>query len=274
MEVFRPGHPRHGVRGPLAARCPLRIDGTLGRDSRSLASRAIRLLGRNPPARESALRMTPAGLEPAIPGSVGRCLIHWATGPSEKLPWREQEARPAPGLRCFMPARASAASARPQCSWESSREARGEGRGKRGPLPPDRRIAQEAKRAASPGGKSLRRAKQLLTAVGFEPTQLALVELESTPLDHSGKLSCWGRRPRNAPRSPTISGSRRSVAATTVGASPRHFRVAANFALRRGSPLRRFAAPNNRLLFSVLRTSLQPRPRRAAPVRCIHRSHS
>ena len=24
---------------------------------------------------------TPAGLEPAIPGSVGRCLIHWATGP-------------------------------------------------------------------------------------------------------------------------------------------------------------------------------------------------
>ena len=27
--------------------------------------------------------MTPAGLEPAIPGSVGRCLIHWATGPSD-----------------------------------------------------------------------------------------------------------------------------------------------------------------------------------------------
>ena len=26
--------------------------------------------------------------------------------------------------------------------------------------------------------------------MGFEPTQLALVELESTPLDHSGKLSC------------------------------------------------------------------------------------
>ena len=25
--------------------------------------------------------MTPAGLEPAIPDSVGRCLIHWATGP-------------------------------------------------------------------------------------------------------------------------------------------------------------------------------------------------
>ena len=34
-----------------------------------------------------------------------------------------------------------------------------------------------------------RRAISKLTAVGFEPTQLALVELESTPLDHSGKLS-------------------------------------------------------------------------------------
>ena len=28
-----------------------------------------------------------------------------------------------------------------------------------------------------------------LTAMGFEPMQIALVELESTPLDHSGKLS-------------------------------------------------------------------------------------
>ena len=28
-----------------------------------------------------------------------------------------------------------------------------------------------------------------LTPVGFEPTQLALVGLESTPLDHSGKVS-------------------------------------------------------------------------------------
>lgn len=27
-------------------------------------------------------QMTPVGLEPTIPGSVGRCLIHWATGPS------------------------------------------------------------------------------------------------------------------------------------------------------------------------------------------------
>ena len=26
-------------------------------------------------------KMNPVGLEPTIPGSVGRCLIHWATGP-------------------------------------------------------------------------------------------------------------------------------------------------------------------------------------------------
>ena len=25
--------------------------------------------------------MTPVGLEPTIPGSAGRCLIYWATGP-------------------------------------------------------------------------------------------------------------------------------------------------------------------------------------------------
>ena len=30
------------------------------------------------------LAMTPAGLKPAIPGSVSRCLIHWATGPLAK----------------------------------------------------------------------------------------------------------------------------------------------------------------------------------------------
>ena len=33
----------------------------------------------------------------------------------------------------------------------------------------------------------------VVTPVGFEPTQLALVELESTPLDHSGKLSLVSR---------------------------------------------------------------------------------
>ena len=36
--------------------------------------------GRLPLARNR--EMTPAGLEPAVPGSIGRCLIHWATGPS------------------------------------------------------------------------------------------------------------------------------------------------------------------------------------------------
>ena len=30
---------------------------------------------------------------------------------------------------------------------------------------------------------------ETVTPVGFEPTQLALVELESTPSDHSGKVS-------------------------------------------------------------------------------------
>ena len=35
-----------------------------------------------------------------------------------------------------------------------------------------------------------------LTAMGFEPMQIALVELESTPLDHSGKLSDWDTAPR------------------------------------------------------------------------------
>ena len=37
-----------------------------------------------------------------------------------------------------------------------------------------------------------------MTAVGFEPTQLALVELESTPLDHSGKLSLSPCHPSHA----------------------------------------------------------------------------
>ena len=41
--------------------------------------------------------MTPVGLEPTIPGSVGRCLIHWATGPSarceELLPDAEAKSR-------------------------------------------------------------------------------------------------------------------------------------------------------------------------------------
>ena len=31
-------------------------------------------------------------------------------------------------------------------------------------------------------------ASAVMTPVGFEPTQLALVEFESTPLDHSGKV--------------------------------------------------------------------------------------
>ena len=38
-------------------------------------------------------------------------------------------------------------------------------------------------------GVSKKKPNMKLTPVGFEPTQLALVELESTPLDHSGKVS-------------------------------------------------------------------------------------
>ena len=43
--------------------------------------------------------------------------------------------------------------------------------------------------AAVPHRLTLRTVPMLMTPVGFEPTQLALVELESTPLDHSGKVS-------------------------------------------------------------------------------------
>ena len=37
-----------------------------------------------------------------------------------------------------------------------------------------------------------------MTPVGFEPTQLVLVELESTPLDHSGKVSIASAQASNA----------------------------------------------------------------------------
>ena len=41
------------------------------------------------------------------------------------------------------------------------------------------------------GAPTSRNAAQNVTPVGFEPTQFALVELEPTPLDHSGKVSIW-----------------------------------------------------------------------------------
>jgi hypothetical protein len=40
-----------------------------------------------------------------------------------------------------------------------------------------------------PNPKRRKAPDKTMTPVGFEPTQLALVELESTPLDHSGKVS-------------------------------------------------------------------------------------
>ena len=64
----------------------------------------------------------------------------------------------------------------------------------------DREVAQSCRDSHNSTVRGARLALELkkrlkisdMTAVGFEPTQLALVELESTPLDHSGKLSCWG----------------------------------------------------------------------------------
>ena len=55
---------------------------------------------------------------------------------------------------------------------------------------------RNAKLTPTPGAPTTRNAAQSMTPVGFEPTQLALVELESTPLDHSGKVSMLPRGPR------------------------------------------------------------------------------
>ena len=47
------------------------------------------------------------GLEPTIPGSVGRCLIHWATGPLGMglHPSLDLLVQPASGLRPTKPGR-------------------------------------------------------------------------------------------------------------------------------------------------------------------------
>ena len=54
-----------------------------------------------------------------------------------------------------------------------------------------------------------------MTPVGFEPTQLALVELESTPLDHSGKVSLMVSADRMVVRS-QLTNIRSPVAPTRV----------------------------------------------------------
>ena len=51
-----------------------------------------------------------------------------------------------------------------------------------------RRVASENQRVQAPYSQT-----RFMTAVGFEPTQLALAELESAPLDHSGMLS-WRQK--------------------------------------------------------------------------------
>ena len=60
-----------------------------------------------------------------------------------------------------------------------------------------------------------------MTAVGFEPTQLALVELESTPLGDSGKLFC---KPQVAGcSSQNRENSKASVKVTLAGLEPAIF---------------------------------------------------
>jgi hypothetical protein len=60
-----------------------------------------------------------------------------------------------------------------------------------------------------------------MTPVGFEPTQLALVELESTPLDHSGKVSIQRRRKVGDRRAQLALGKPESTPRKKTG-KPRH----------------------------------------------------
>ena len=64
--------------------------------------------------------MTPAGLEPAIPGSVGQCLIHWATRPAHAC--RTAAARVESHRRAHTgagtcPSRARSTACGPRCAW-------------------------------------------------------------------------------------------------------------------------------------------------------------
>ena len=63
-------------------------------------------------------------------------------------------------------------------------------------------------------------AHRKMTPVGFEPTQLALVELESTPLDHSGKVSL-----RHFPRSCMKDLSHIFWSCSTVSLYPSHLAI-------------------------------------------------
>ena len=59
----------------------------------------------------------------------------------------------------------------------------------------------------------------VMTAVGFEPTQLALVELESTPLDHSGQTVAV-HDPPNAFPSPLVHGAAAALTVTSPAGQP------------------------------------------------------
>ena len=135
-------------------------------------------------ARSCALRskrMTMAGFKPAIPGSVGRCHIHWATGPSGDLADAAKSLRfvclrnygwkcDCCGVRADWRLKPAPSTTGPNCLKR-------------------RATACAAKRQRMHHAGFAPRASRNMTAVAFEPTQLALVELESTPLGHSGKLS-------------------------------------------------------------------------------------
>ena len=75
---------RRAKRGPARSSAPPDLQPSQRRRISFGRRKQTRTFPKKTLAIRSALKaMTPAGLEPAIPGSVGRCLIHWATGPCD-----------------------------------------------------------------------------------------------------------------------------------------------------------------------------------------------
>ena len=94
-----------------------------------------------------------------------------------------------------------------------------------------RREASENQRVQAPYSQT-----RFMTAVGFEPTQLALAELESAPLDHSGMLS-WRQKRDKAVQDtkPPAAGRRYELTSSAPErqAPPCHVHSRANKALQR-----------------------------------------
>ena len=118
----------------------------------------------------SKLMRTPVGPEPTIFGLVFRRLAHQA-----------KEA-----LNAIRPPKALNATS---AVWVSGVGLIGSSKAS-DPAPPPRRPRAPPLRATATATSS---EEGDVTPVGFEPTQLALVEFESTPLDHSGKVS-WSSK--------------------------------------------------------------------------------